>query len=116
MGYLAIWTDKIYSAIAILIGILCGVGVLLFTGGKRGIPAQIIAVLTSVLGILIGTFVFFFHSLKKDMAEPALNIFSEYVLTTFFNNIYKMFGVYEAIFLLIAIVIAWSIPQPSFKK
>jgi len=38
-GYLAIWSDKIYSAIAILIGFLCGGGVILFTRGKRGMPA-----------------------------------------------------------------------------
>ncbi len=34
-GYLAVWTNKIYSVIAILIGFLCGGGVLLFTGGKK---------------------------------------------------------------------------------
>jgi len=58
----AIWAAVVYFTeyeigyIAIAVGFLAGLFAVLFSGGRRGIPIQLVAVLTALLGILVGKY------------------------------------------------------------
>jgi hypothetical protein len=93
-GLIVIATEHEIGFMAWGLGGLCGFAVLLFSRGKRGTPIQVIAVLSSVLGILIGKYFTFFYYLKEAItkehgAEIASNIsiFSQKVVQFFFANI-----------------------------
>lgn len=52
-GLIVIATGYVIGYMAWGIGLICGFAVVLFSKGKKGVPLQVIAVLTSVLGIVI---------------------------------------------------------------
>lgn len=52
----AYFTEYEIGYIAILVGALTGILAVLFSGGRRGIPIQFIAVLTALLGIVVGKY------------------------------------------------------------
>ena len=52
----AYFTEYEIGYIAILVGLLAGVFAVLFSGGRRGIPIQFIAVITALLGIVVGKY------------------------------------------------------------
>ena len=60
-GLIVIATGYVIGFMAWGIGLICGFAVVLFSKGKKGVPLQVIAVLTSVLGIVIGKYFTFSH-------------------------------------------------------
>jgi len=100
------------------IGGLAGFGVALFAGGKRGIPFQVVAVLSSVLGIVVGKYFVFFHYLKESIAEEYgaeaasnLSMLSEAVIQFFLENIELVMSGFDFLWIILAVVTAWRIPQ-----
>src|SRR5574341_272086 len=99
------------------IGILAGLGVVLFSKGQRGVPLQIIAVITSVFGVVIGKYVTFFYFLRKAVegkfgAEAAsnLSLFSEKAVDSFSQNIGSMLSPFDILWVVLAVMTAWRIP------
>jgi hypothetical protein len=100
------------------IGLAAGFGVVLFSKGQRGVPLQVIAVLTSIFGIVIGKYLTFFHFLQKTVegkfgAEAASNvdIFSEKVAQLFIQNVGSMLSPYDILWVILAVITAWRIPR-----
>ena len=121
-GYLAIWTNKVYSAVALLIGFMAGYGTVLLTRGKKGPAAQMVAEIASIIGVVVGTYISFFHIRKEETikqygqeAVKGLTLFSPKIAEIFFTNITSMFSPAEYIFIALAVYIAWSVPKASFK-
>lgn len=102
------------------IGLLCGLSVSFFTKGKKGNPLQIIAVLSSILGILIGKYFYFYHVLKEVVMEEygvkILSIFSNEVIEFFMENIFSMVDFFDIIWVVLAIVTAWKMLRISGVK
>jgi len=121
---IAIWTGYEVGYVALGVGFLCGLGVVMFTAGKKGMPLQMIAVVTSVLGIVIGkygTFHHFFHEglmQAENGAELAAGygLFSGNMIQTFMANMSSMAGGIDLLWIGLAVYTAWSIPKASGLK
>ncbi|MFC1718371.1 hypothetical protein ACFL6S_32245 [Candidatus Poribacteria bacterium] len=101
-----------------IIGLLSGFTVLLSSKGRRGTPLQVIAVLSSVLGIIIGKYITFFHFLKELLTEElgaevasSISIFSKRVIQVFMEGIGSMVRGYDIIWVVLAVITAWKIPK-----
>ena len=64
---IGITTDSELGILAWAIGLICGYGVVLFSQGKKGIPLQLVAVVTSVLGIVIGKYGYFYYYFQEGL-------------------------------------------------
>lgn len=107
-------TDYELGIVAWGIGLLCGWVVGYFSFSGRGIIFQLIAVFSSVLGILIGKYYFFFITLKVIISEDygaevaaEIPIFDLEVFGIFTDFLVEMFSIYDVIFPALAIYSAW---------
>ena len=100
------------------IGLLSGFAVMLASRGKKGLPLQVIAVLSSITGIVIGKYGTFFYwvreSVREDYGAEAaadLSAFSAYMIQVFLQEIGSMVSGFDALWVFLAVVTAWKIPQ-----
>lgn len=119
-GGLIIVTGYEIGYVAWGIGVLSGYAVALSAMGSRGVPIQVIALISSVFGILIGKYFVFFHYLKQSVekeygseAVSQLSMFSEAVIKYFGENIISMLNVFDILWVVLAIGTAWYIPKGS---
>ncbi len=117
-GLIVITTNHEIGYMALGIGWLAGYAVVKLSGEKKGVPFQIIAVASSLVGILIGKYLTFEHFLEAEIlksygadAAAAISIFSGKVILFFFSNIGSMLNGYDALWVILAIVTAWKIPK-----
>ena len=121
-GGIAIWTGLEIGYVAWGVGLLCGVGVVMMSQGKRGMPLQMIAVVTSVLGILIGKYIFFYNFYNTlaqasggEIAEITSMISMDGV-QHFAANLTLMASGFDLLWIGLAVYTAWSIPKASGIK
>lgn len=117
-GYVVMLTGSELGFVAWALGGLAGVGVVMFSKGKRARRHQVIAVLASILGITIGKYIFFYDTVNKLFkeaygAEAAsdVSIFSVDLVRVFFENPSKTLGGLNMLWMALALVTAWSIPR-----
>jgi len=123
-GLLVILTNYEIGFVAIGVGILTGYGVYLASGRKRGFSLQILASATSILGILIGKYIAFYHFFAQGVKEesklrgfdPAevlntYHIFSFKTMGLFFKNISGWANGYDILWIVLAVAAAYKIPK-----
>ncbi|MEW6104109.1 MAG: hypothetical protein AB1630_09935 [bacterium] len=117
-GLIVIATGYEIGYVAWGIGLICGFAVVLFSKGKKGITLQIIAVLSSILGIAIGKYITFFHFLKEAIAKEQgaasasnVSIFSEKVIRFFIEGMGSMVSGFDVLWIILAVITAWRIPK-----
>lgn len=122
-GGVAIWTGYEIGYVAWGVGLLCGLGVVMMSQGKRGMPLQIVAVAASVLGILIGKYMSFFDAVKGIVATErgaeaveSMSMFSMGMIQFFGENITSLASGFDALWIVLAVYTAWSIPKASGLK
>ncbi|MDQ7778634.1 MAG: hypothetical protein RDV41_02855 [Planctomycetota bacterium] len=122
-GLIVIATDYEVGYMAIGMGALAGAAVVLFSGGKRNFALQLIAVVASIIGIVIGKYVTFYHFLKLELIEQhgpeaadKLSLFSPEMFDAFGNGIKFMVNPYDILWIVFAVVAAWGIAKPSAVK
>ncbi len=123
-GGIAIYTGYEVGYVALGVGFLCGMGVVLFTGGKKGMPLQVIAIVASVLGIVIGKYGTYHHDYQQWLIEeghPAATVeqyglFSGNMMQVFAENLSGMMSGFDLLWVVIAVYVAWSIPKASGLK
>jgi hypothetical protein len=122
-GFIAILTGYVIGYMAWGIGLLSGYTVVLFSGGGKGMPLQLIAVLSSVLGIAIGKYAIFFHFAKKAVAKQHggavaanVSLLSEKVVQVFVHNIGSMLNGFDILWVFLAVITAWRIPKAIGAK
>lgn len=120
---IVILTGYVIGYMALGIGLLSGYAVVLFSRGGKGMPFQVVAVLSSVLGIAIGKYSTFFHLVKKAVAKQhgeaaAANVsfLSEKVLQVFVHNIGSMLSGFDILWVFLAVITAWRIPKAIGAK
>jgi hypothetical protein len=89
------------------IGLLCGYAVLLFARGQRGVNYQIVAALSSLLGIFVGKYGTFAYFNQND----ALPVLSPAMFSLFFEHVGDFVGGYDLIWVVLALTTAWAIPK-----
>jgi hypothetical protein len=122
-GGIAIWTGYEVGYVAWGVGLLCGMGVVMLSQGKRGMPLQMIAVVSSVLGILIGKYMVFFDAVKTVViqdqgaeAAETMSMFSVGGVQFFAENITSLASGFDLLWIALAVYTAWSIPKASGFK
>ena len=111
-------TDYEIGFMAWGLGLLVGAAVVIFAGGRRGRALQVVAVLASVGGILVAKYFIFVHVLRQAVlqqygAEQAarVTLFSARILSFFFEAITTVLSGYDAIWVILAVLTAWRLPQ-----
>ena len=120
-GLIVILTDYEIGFMATGIGLLSGYAVLFFAQ-KKGLPLQIIAVVSSLAGILVGKY-FTFYSIVKDLlveeygaAADGISLFSAEMVRLFLLSLGDLASPYDFLWILLAIVAAWRIPRAIGAK
>ena len=120
-GLIVILTDYEIGFMATGIGLLSGYAVLFFAQ-KKGLPLQIIAVVSSLAGILVGKY-FTFYSIVKDLlideygaAADGISLFSGEMVRLFLLSLGDLVSPYDFLWILLAIVAAWRIPRAIGAK
>lgn len=120
-GLIVIATDYEIGYMATGIGLLSGFAVLFFTE-KKGIPLQIIAVVSALAGILVGKY-FTFYSIVKDMlideygaVAESVSIFDAEMFEIFFLSIGDIASFYDILWIILAVIAAWRIPRAIGAK
>lgn len=122
---IGIATDSELGLVAWAIGLICGLGVVMFAGGKKGFILQVVAVVTSVLGIAIGKYGFFYHLVQQDILSDKnggpevaaqYSLFSADMLQLFMDGYTALMGPYDFLWVGLAVFTAWGIPKASGLK
>src|SRR6187551_164228 len=98
------------------IGFIVGFGVVRFAGGAKGTPLQVVAVVSSVLGIVIGKYIsyaYFFKQAVSDRFDVDLSYFDSQIFRAFRENLGDVFGGFDLIWAGLAVVTAWKLTRPS---
>ena len=109
---IAILTDYELGFIAWGIGGLAGYAVILAARNKIRVEHQVIAVIASLLGIVLGKY----FILGYYFDESISGIFNADVFSVFLENFIDFFGGVDIIFVLLAVVTAWQIPTKFSTK
>jgi uncharacterized Zn finger protein (UPF0148 family) len=117
-GLIVIFSNYEMGIMAWGMGVLAGYAVVKFSKGKKGVPFQIIAVLSSLMGILIGKYISFYHFLNQAIAEQAagnppadISIFSAKVMKIFIAEFSSIVSGYDLLWVILAVITAWRIPK-----
>ena len=98
------------------IGFIVGFGVVRFAGGAKGTPLQVVAVVSSVLGIVIGKYIsyaYFFKQAVSDRFDVDISYFDSEIFRAFRENLGDVFGGFDLIWAGLAVVTAWQLTRPS---
>lgn len=97
------------------IGFACGFAVVTLGGGK-GIPMQAVAIVTSIIGILIGKYGMFYYYLKQNVLEEygteaaaTVTLYSTKVMVIFAESLGSMLGGYDLLWVALAVGTAWKV-------
>lgn len=117
-GLIVIATEFEIGYMAWAVGLAAGFSVVMFAKGKKGAPLQVIAVSSSILGILIGKYLTFFHYLKEAIAQEhgaeaasQLSVVSGAVIQFFLQNVVSMSHPLDLLWIVLAVATAWRIPK-----
>jgi hypothetical protein len=98
------------------IGFLAGFGVVRFAGGAKGTPLQVVAVVSSLLGIVLGKYIsyaYFFKQAVSDRFDVDISYFDSDIFRAFRENLGDVFGGFDLIWAGLAVVTAWQLTRPS---
>ena len=115
-GLIVILTEYEIGIAAWGIGFFAGFGVVRFAGGAKGTPLQIVAVLSSLLGIVIGKYIsyaYFFKQAVEDRFDVDISYFASEIFRAFRENLGDVFGGFDLVWAVFAIATAWQMARPS---
>jgi hypothetical protein len=95
------------------IGFLVGTAVVLATGGAKGRQLQITAVVLALVGVLIGKYLGFALIVQEDAESfgASIGLFSEEMFRLFREELDTVFGLFDLLWVGLAVFSAWRIPQ-----
>lgn len=110
-------TDYEVGLVAWAVGGLAGYAVSLGAGGRRGLPLQVIAVASALLGILLGKYGTFAYGVREGVKAA---VGSEFVpaywdtdlIDLFFEELDSVFGLFDVLWIGFAVFTAWRMLQP----
>jgi hypothetical protein len=115
-GLIVIASDYEVGFVAWGIGFLAGLAVVRFAGGRKGGPLQVVAVVSGLLGIVLGkyiSFAYFFREAVKQQFGEEISYFDSAIFTAFRENLGDVFGGFDLIFAALAVLTAWRLTSPS---
>jgi len=98
------------------IGFLAGFAVVRFAGGAKGMPLQVVAVVSSLLGIVIGKYIsyaYFFKQAVSDRFDVDISYLDSEIFRAFRENLTDVFGGFDLLWAALAVMTAWRLTRPS---
>ena len=113
-GLIVKWTEYEVGIVAWGIGFLTGTAVVFSTRGGKGTVLQAIAVVTALLGILLGKYLSYAFDIQEQAEEAgvSLGLFSSEMRTFFREDLDQVFGLFDLLWVGFAVFTAWRVPQP----
>lgn len=128
----AYFTEYEVGYVAIAVGLLAGLLAVLFSGGRRGLPIQLIAILTALLGIFVGKYAALYalgvkltnEQVGSDMTSRLLEQLPPLdpnTIRLFVDQIIAALQPVDALFVVLAVLAAFGIAagrkdsQPKLK-
>lgn len=115
---IAVTTDYEIGFAALGIGVLAGYAVVLATRGRKGLPLQVTAIVSSLLGIALGKYFTYVWDLKDavrdefgDEAADSIGFLDSEVIDLFVEDADRVFGGYDLLWAAFAVYAAWRIPR-----
>ncbi len=117
-GLIVKWSDYEVGFVAWGIGFLVGMAVLTATGRRRGLPLQAIAIVSSLLGILLGKYLSYAWVLQEVAKEETggaleISIFSGDMVDFFREDLGEVFGWIDLLWVAFAVITAWRVLAPE---
>jgi hypothetical protein len=119
-GLIVIVTDYEVGFVAWGIGFLAGFLVVRFAGGRKGVPLQGIAIVSSLVGIVLGKYIAYVYLSKEaireafgDEAADSISYFDTDVMSAFREDFSNVFSGYDLLWAGLAIFTAWRMTRPS---
>lgn len=110
-------TDYELGIIAWAIGGLAGFAVSRAAGARRGLPLQVVAVVSALLGILLGKYGTFAYSVREGVEEIDPAAVPAYwdadLLDLFVDELGEVFGLFDILWIGFAVFTAWRMLQPT---
>ena len=114
-GLISKYTSYEVGVVAWGIGFLCGFAVERAAGGRRSADLQAIAVVTALLGVLLGKYLGFAFAVQE--AEQGLpnqtGLLSGEMFTLFRENLSEVFGLFDLLWTGLAVASAWYALRPE---
>ena len=111
------WSDYEIGIVAWAIGFLVSMAVLLGTGNRRGLPFQLIAIVLSLLGILLGKYLSYVWTLQDFVSEQTdgavdIPLVSRETLSDFKDDADFVFDWIDLLWAGLAVFTAWRTLAP----
>jgi signal peptidase I len=114
-GLLDKWTSYEVGVVAWGIGFITAFAVLRAAGGRRSATLQVVAVLASLLGILVGKYLGFAYAMQDDFGVTQ-GLLSSEMRTLFWENRGEVFGLYDLLWIGLAVASAWISLRPDEEQ
>lgn len=119
-GVVALLTGWELGFMAWLVGAAVGYAVLIFSKGETTSIHQIVALVFSFFGILVGRYVTFYAVLKEYIdseigpdTAASMSIFSFELFGEFLGNLGELMGAWDLVWIVFACITAWRLTDPS---
>jgi hypothetical protein len=109
------WTGYEIGIAAWGIGLLTGTAVVFATRGGKGPLLQAVAVVSALLGILLGKYLGYAFEIQDQADEVGVSIglFSSEMRSFFRDDLDQVFGLFDLLWAGLAVFTAWRVPQPQ---
>ena len=111
-GLIVKWTDYEVGVVAWAIGFLTAAAVLRAAGGWKSAELQVVAVVSALLGILLGKYLGFAWTVQDELGIAA-GLLSGEMVSLFRENLSQIFGRFDLLWVGLAIASAWISLQPD---
>jgi hypothetical protein len=95
------------------IGFVAGTAVVFASRGAKGTPLQVIAVISALLGILVGKYLSYAFVVQEEAKSfgASIGLVSGDMFSFFREDLDVVFGLFDLLWVGLAVFTAWRIPQ-----
>jgi signal peptidase I len=115
-GLVARWTDRELGVLAWAIGFATGFAVLGAAAGRKTPALQAIASAAALVGVLAGKYLAFAFVVQEQSAQSlgsGVGVFSGEMRNLFRDNLGEIFGLYDLLWIGLAVASAWLVLRPE---
>ena len=117
-GQAALWADSQLAWLAIGVGVITGLATRLLASNEQSVSVQMVAASAALIGVLVGKYYIFALLLKAAVtdafgtqAAAEFSLFSSATFNFLKDDTGAVVGALDAVWLGLAMVLAWQIPQ-----
>ena len=114
-GLIAKFSEYEIGIVAWGIGWVAGTAVVFATRGAKGVPLQVIAIVSALAGIVLGKYLGYAFDIQEqaDAAGVSLGLFSSDMFRFFREDLEHVFGLFDLLWVGLAVFTAWRLTQPD---